>query len=40
MAQIEEKNYALPYENNGKKVIKIGIGFSTLTRTFEEWEIA
>ena len=37
MAQIEEKHYALPYENQGKKVVKIGIGFSTQTRTFEEW---
>ena len=40
MAQIEEKHYALPYENQGKKVVKIGIGFSTQTRTFAEWEIA
>ena len=40
MVQIEEKNYALPYENQGKKVVKIGIGFSTATRTFEEWIIA
>ena len=40
MAQIEEKHYALPYENQGKKVVKIGIGFSTETRTFEQWEIA
>ena len=40
MAQIEEQNYALPYENQGKTVVKIGIGFSTETRTFAEWMIA
>ena len=37
MAQIEEKHYVLPYENQGKKVVKIGIGFSTETRTFAQW---
>ena len=40
MKQINDLNYALPYENQGKKVVKIGIGFSTETRTFEEWIIA
>ena len=40
MQQIEDQHYALPYENQGKTVVKIGIGFSTKTRTFEEWIVA
>ena len=40
MEQIERCRYALPYESEGKKVVKIAIGFSTVTRTFEEWIIA
>ena len=37
--QINEKNYALPFAADGRKVIKIGINFSTKTRTISEWEM-
>ena len=40
MEQIESRNYALPYQNQGKQVVKIAINFSTQTRTFERWIIA
>lgn len=38
LKQIEEKGYMIPYSANGKKVYKIGIGFSTKTRTIEDWD--
>ena len=39
LQQIEDNRYALPYENSGKKIIKIGANFSTKIRTIDEWEI-
>jgi hypothetical protein len=35
--QIEEKGYAIPYLTDGRKVTKIGINFSTETRTVDRW---
>ena len=37
--QINSKNYAIPYEAEGKPVIKIGIAFSQETKTVSEWKI-
>lgn len=37
LAQINDKDYVLPYEADGRKVIKVGVSFSTKTRTVEEW---
>lgn len=37
--QINEKNYALPFAADGRKIIKIGINFSTKTRTISEWKV-
>jgi hypothetical protein len=39
LAQINSKEYALPYENDGRKIIKVGVSFSTKTRTVEEWVV-
>jgi hypothetical protein len=36
--QIEEKGYAIPYLTDGREVIKIGVSFSTKTRTIEDWK--
>jgi hypothetical protein len=38
LQQIEEKRYAAPYQNDGREVIKVGVSFSTKTRTIEEWK--
>lgn len=35
--QIESKGYALPFAVSGRKIIKIGVNFSTKTRTIEDW---
>jgi hypothetical protein len=40
LQQIEEKGYATPYLTDGKEVIKIGVNFSTETRTVDRWEVA
>ena len=35
--QINAKDYALPFATDGREIIKIGINFSTETRTISEW---
>ncbi|MDE6512336.1 MAG: ATP-binding protein [Muribaculaceae bacterium] len=37
--QIEEKEYALRFEADGRKVFKIGVSFSSETRRIEDWKI-
>lgn len=37
--QINEKNYALPFATDGRKIIKIGANVSKETRSIEEWII-
>lgn len=38
--QIERNGYATPYMADGRKVVKIGMKFSTETKTIEDWIIA
>ena len=40
LAQIDSKNYAIPYQAEGKPVVKIGIAFSQETKTVSDWIIA
>lgn len=40
LEQINSKGYALPYTADGRRVVKIGINFSTATRSIDEWLIA
>jgi hypothetical protein len=40
LAQIEEKGYATPYLADGRKLVRLGVNFSTKTRTVEEWKEA
>ena len=39
LEQIDDKGYAIPYETEGKKIVKMGVSFSSKTRTVEEWLI-
>lgn len=39
LAQIDRKDYPLPFASNGRKLIKIGINFSKETRNIEKWVI-
>ncbi|MBR1465857.1 MAG: PD-(D/E)XK nuclease domain-containing protein [Bacteroidaceae bacterium] len=37
--QINSRNYALQYATSDKKVVKVGVSFSTETKTIEDWII-
>ena len=37
LRQIEEKQYALPFRSDTRKVYKIGVNFSSQTRNIEKW---
>jgi hypothetical protein len=36
--QIEDKGYAKPYLTDSREIIKVGVSFSTRTRTIESWK--
>jgi hypothetical protein len=38
LQQIEEKHYAAPYLTEGKEIIKLGVNFSSESRTLGEWK--
>jgi hypothetical protein len=38
LRQLDELNYALPYAVDGRKIVKLGVNFSTETRTIDAWE--
>jgi hypothetical protein len=37
--QINSKRYAVPYQTDGRRIIKMGIRFSTETHTIDDWTI-
>ena len=37
LAQINEKDYMLPFNFSGKKLVKIGVNFSSTTRNIDSW---
>ena len=39
LAQIEEKQYALPFAQDSRKLYKIWVNFSSETRRIESWEV-
>ena len=39
LQQIEEKGYAKPFAADSRKLFKIGVNFSTETRTIDDWKI-
>ncbi|MCD8303269.1 MAG: ATP-binding protein [Prevotellaceae bacterium] len=40
LRQIDEKGYMLPFSADGRKLFKIGVCFSSETRSLGEWQIA
>ena len=40
LAQIESKQYAIPFQADGRKVFKIGVNFDSATRTIGDWKVA
>ena len=39
LAQIEEKQYAKPFEHDPRKLYKIGVNFSSETKRIESWKV-
>ena len=39
LQQIDDKSYALPYQTEGRRVVKVGVSFDANTRTPKEWVI-
>ncbi len=39
LAQIEEKGYARPFADDGRKIFKIGVNFSTADRRIDGWKV-
>jgi hypothetical protein len=39
LKQIDEKEYAIPFLEGRRAVYKIGVNFSTETRTISEWKV-
>jgi hypothetical protein len=40
LKQIEDKGYATPYLSDGRDIVKVGVNFSTESRTLSEWKQA
>ena len=40
LQQIDDKQYAKPFEHDGRHIYKIGVNFSTKTRRIDGWKIA
>ena len=39
LGQIEEKQYAKPFEHDSRQIYKIGVNFSTKTKRIDEWKV-
>jgi hypothetical protein len=39
LSQIDEKGYAVPYLTGPRKVIKVGVNFSTMEKTLSDWKV-
>ncbi|MCF0191001.1 MAG: PD-(D/E)XK nuclease domain-containing protein, partial [Marinilabiliaceae bacterium] len=39
LLQIDEKGYTIPYECDGREIVKIAVNFNSELRTIDEWRI-
>ena len=39
LAQIESKQYTIPYQPDGRKIVKIGVNFDSATRSIGAWKV-
>ena len=39
LAQIDNQGYLIPFETDGRRLVKVGINFSSKERTIKEWKI-
>jgi hypothetical protein len=40
MEQIDTRDYALPYQTEGRRVVKVGVKFNANDRVPESWSVA
>ena len=40
MKQIDDKGYAIPYQTDGRRVVKVGVSVDADTRTIKDWNVA
>jgi hypothetical protein len=40
LEQINQKGYAIPFETDGRKIVKVGVTFDVNTRTISDWQLA
>ena len=38
LRQIDDKGYAIPYDSDGRQVVKVGVVFDADTRTIDRWQ--
>ena len=39
LEQIDSKGYAIPYQTDGRRVVKVGVKFDSETRTVDSWQV-
>lgn len=39
LTQIDSKQYAIPYQSDGRQIVKVGVNFNSATRTIGGWRI-
>lgn len=39
LAQIDDRKYLIPYQADGRKLVKVGINFSKKERNIERWVV-
>ena len=39
LQQIDDKGYAIPYQTDGRPVVKVGVSMNAETHTVENWQI-
>ncbi|ADV43346.1 ATP-binding protein [Bacteroides helcogenes] len=40
LAQIDSKQYDIPYQADGRRIVKVGVNFDSATRTIGEWKVS
>jgi hypothetical protein len=39
LAQIDQKGYAIPYEADGRTLVKVGVNYDRQTRGITDWKV-
>ena len=39
LSQIDTRGYAIPYQTGDRRIVKVGVSFSSTSRTIEDWMV-